>query len=64
MSSATTIEYHIPSSPQISGKIKTAALWNRRVLRKEMSAEVNPSLRAVKKADPKIENPTKRNENA
>ena len=32
----------------------TEAIWNNNVLRKEMIAEVTPSLSAVKKPEPKI----------
>lgn len=64
INSATTIEYHIPSRPQINGKIITKALSNKSVLRNDMSAEVRPSLRAVKKAEPYMETPAKINEKA
>ena len=53
----------MPSSPQISGKISTAADCNTNVLKKEIKAEIGPLLRAVKKDDPKIAKPVKRKEN-
>ena len=62
-SSAATIESHTPSSSQNIGKIMTAATWKTSVLKNEMSADVRPSLKAVKKDEPNIENPENRNEN-
>ena len=62
--SATTIEYHIPSRPKTIGKNTTATTWNTTVLRKEITAETTPSLRAVKNDEPKIPNPQIKNDNA
>jgi len=62
--SATTVENQIPSSFHISGIIITAAVWNKRVLRKDISAEIGPSFRAVKKAEPKMAMPAKKKEKA
>lgn len=55
--SANTTENQIPSTPQKRGKIKTDEIWNTKVLRKEISAEVSPSFKAVKKEEPKMANP-------
>lgn len=62
ISSATIIEAHIPSVPQISGIIITARIWKTRVLRNEIIAEVSPSFKAVKNDEPNIAIPAKRNE--
>ena len=64
MNSATTIEHQIPLSPRISGRIITEAHSNRSVLRNEMTADVSPSLRAVKKAEPNMAIPAKIKETA
>ena len=40
------------------------ATWNTKVRRKEMMAEVTPSLRAVKKPDPKMAKPMNRKDKA
>ena len=47
----------MPSSPQIRGSTVTARHWNTSVRRKEIMAEVIPSLRAVKKEEPKMASP-------
>lgn len=60
--SAATVDSHIPSTPQINGKVKIAAAWNTKVRRKDMAAEINPLPRAVKKEEPKIAKPEKRKE--
>ena len=54
INSATTIEYQTPPISKIKGNSKTAAIWNTTVLKKDMTAEVTPSLRAVKNPEPKI----------
>jgi hypothetical protein len=46
------------------GKRRTAATWNSNERRKEISAEVRPSLSAVKKEEPKIAIPEKRKDTA
>ena len=61
--SATIIESHIPFSPTSTGRIKIDADWNTRVRKKDMIAEMMPLLSAVKKPDPHIAIPEKRNEN-
>ena len=63
INSAATMENQMPSIPQISGKINTAADCNTSVLRKEIKAEMGPLLRAVKKDEPKMAKPVNRNEN-
>ena len=62
--SATSIEYHIPSSPNIRGNSRTPSIWYTSVLIKEISAEIGPLLSAVKNDEPKIENPEKINDRA
>ena len=57
MISATTMEIHIPSSLNNSGRHSTAITWKTSVLRKAINAETNPSFKAVKNDDPKMENP-------
>ena len=42
--------------------MSTAAHWKTSVRRKEIRAEVSPSLRAVKKEEQKMENPENRKE--
>lgn len=54
----------MPSSCQISGRRSTAKTWNTSVREEEISAEVRPSLRAVKKPEPKMAKPEKRKEKA
>ena len=49
-----------PSRSQKIGRIKTQAVWNTRVRRKEMTAEINPLFRAVKKDEPKMLKPQNR----
>lgn len=61
--SAATIENHIPSIPQNKGNIKTAAIWNKSERRNDMSADVRPSLSAVKNDEPNIAKPANMNVN-
>ena len=60
ITSAATVENHMPSRLQIRGKAKTAEHWKMKVRKKEISAEVTPSPRAVKKEEPKIAKPENR----
>lgn len=62
ITSAETMESQIPVSPQKTGKIKTAEIWNTKVRRKEISAEVNPSFNAVKKEEPNMAKPENKKE--
>ena len=64
INSATIIDIHIPSRPSTRGRSITDAHWKTRVHIKDISAEVSPSLRAVKNAEPKIATPAKRKEKA
>lgn len=50
--SAAAIEIHIPSIPRKAGSINTAAIWNTKVRKNEIRAEISPLLRAVKKDEP------------
>lgn len=51
------MESQIPSTPQKRGRIKTAAIWNTRVLKNAIDADISPLFKAVKKDEPKIANP-------
>lgn len=62
--SAATVENQMPSMPQISGSRRTQAIWNIRVRRKEIAAEMKPLLSAVKNEEPKMEIPENRNARA
>lgn len=64
MNSAIFIEYHIPAVPMNNGIMSTAELSKTSVRIKDITAEVRPSLSAVKKAEPKIEKPASKNEKA
>ena len=59
INSATTMENHTPSIPQILGRTIIAMLWKTKVLKNAISAEVNPSFKAVKNAEVNIPNPEK-----
>ncbi len=54
----------MPSNPRMSGRSKTAKTWKNNVLKNEISAEVRPSPRAVKKDELKMANPANRKEKA
>ncbi len=43
ITSANTMESQMPSTPRNTGKIRTEAIWNTKVRRNEISAEVRPS---------------------
>ena len=58
--SAKTMEYHIPFTPNNMGNRSTAPSSKTKVRKKEISADTNPLLRAVKKAEPKIAIPVNR----
>ena len=62
--SAATIAHQTPFILKKIGKIIIAAVWKTKILRKEITAEIAPLLRAVKKAEPKIPNPFNRKERA
>ncbi len=51
MTSATAIESQIPAIPSKTGISSTAATRNTSVLKNDITAEVTPSLRAVKKPE-------------
>lgn len=59
--SDATTENQMSFKPQIKGKINTAAIWKTRVRRKEIKAETSPLFNAVKKEEPYIDMPAKRN---
>ena len=50
--------------PKNSGRIRTATVWKTNVLKKDISAEVNPSLSAVKNPEVKIANPINKKHSA
>ena len=52
MPSAAMREYQMPSMSKMSGRMITAADWNKSVLKKDMIAETSPLLRAVKNDEP------------
>ena len=54
ITSATTIEIHIPFIPKILGSNKIIIIWNTKVLKKDIIADVNPSFNAVKNDEAKI----------
>ncbi len=54
----------MPPIPNISGNSITAAVWNTKVLKKEIMAETSPLFNAVKNEEPNIAIPAKRKENA
>ena len=60
--SAATVESHIPSNSQKSGKIRTVEHWKTKVLKKEISADMIPFPKAVKKEEPKIAMPEHKKE--
>ena len=62
INSATTMEIQIPSMPQKIGNNRIQAHWKTKVRRKEISAEVRPSFKAVKKLEVKIPNPMNPND--
>ena len=62
MTSAITMEDQMPFTFQKRGRIRTAAIWNTSVLKKDIDAEISPSFNAVKKDELKMANPEKRNE--
>ena len=60
--SATSMEYHTPSSSKNIGSISTPSIWNTSVRKNEIAADARPLLSAVKKEEPKIQNPDIKNE--
>ena len=57
--SATVIASQIPSRPKIIGRSNTDAIWNMRVRKKDIAAEIPPLFSAVKNADANIFNPVR-----
>ena len=49
--SAATTENQMPKTPKNAGRIKIAAISNKKVRKKEISAETKPLLNAVKNED-------------
>ena len=62
-SSAMTNDSHTPSISITKGKSNTAEVWNTRVLKKDIIAEIRPLFNAVKNDEPKIAIPQNKNEN-
>ena len=60
--SAANTENHIPSTPKIRGSASKHAISKIRVRMNEISADVSPSLSAVKNDEAYIEKPDNRNE--
>ena len=67
IASAATTDNQIPFIPsppaasKIKGRVITAMVWNTRVRKNEIMADTGPLLRAVKKDEPKMAIPVKRN---
>ena len=59
--SETISENHIPSIPNNMGRSITAAVWNTNVRRKEITADVSPSFKAVKNPEANIAYPINKN---
>ena len=59
MTSAPTIASQIPSKPQSSGNVSTAATSNTSVRSTEITAEISPLLSAVKNDEANIAKPEK-----
>ena len=62
ISSAITTESHIPSISITKGSKSTAAIWNTKVRKNDIVAEIRPLFSAVKKDEPKMARPAKRKE--
>ena len=62
--SAITTENQIPLSPKMRGRRKTGMIWKTRVRINEISADVSPSLSAVKNPEEKDAYPIKKNDRA
>ena len=60
ISSAKTVENHMPSTPSSSGSRSTAPSSNTNVRKKDISADICPLFNAVKKAEAKIAIPVNR----
>ena len=57
MASAATTASQMPSTPMISGRVRTDTTWNSSVRRKEIAADTVPLFSAVKNAEPKMLKP-------
>ena len=62
--SAAVMAHQMPSMSNSTGRTRTQQVWKSSVRRKEISADVSPSFRAVKKEEPKMAKPAKRKEKA
>ena len=60
ISSAKTIAYQMPSTPNSKGNRSTAPSSNTKVRKKEINADTCPLFSAVKKAEPKTATPVNR----
>lgn len=60
--SAKTTDNHIPSISKNIGNINIIAIWNTKVLKKEIIADINPLFNAVKKLEENIEKPLNKND--
>ena len=61
--SATTIDNQIPLTSKINGNNNIDVIWNNKVLKKEINAEVTPSFNAVKNPDVKMLIPANKKQN-
>ena len=57
ITSPKVIDHQIEDGPKNKGKINTKTIWNTRVLKREINADIVPLFNAVKKQELKIENP-------
>ena len=60
MSSAKTVEHHMPSTPSNTGKSSTAPSSKTNVRKNDISADTCPLFKAVKNEEPKMAIPVKR----
>lgn len=51
------IDHQIEEGPNIKGSINAKAIWNTKVLEREINDEIVPLFKAVKKQEPNIEIP-------
>ena len=51
---------HMPSTPNIRGRVNTKMIWNISVRQKEIIALISPLLSEVKRDEPNIAKPAKK----
>lgn len=60
--SAAITAYQIPFIPKTAGRVNIAIIWKTKALAKDISADIAPLFKAVKKLDPNIFKPINMNE--